>query len=73
MHLKRVLGTAGIGLFAIVWALVRAAEGDWAFYALACALAIATNLTIVEMSDRRPLATPAPAPQPETPRLSDHA
>jgi hypothetical protein len=73
MHLKRVLGTAGIGLFAIVWTLVQAAEGEWAFYALACALAVATNLTIMEMSNRRPEAASSSAPQPEASRLSEHA
>ena len=65
MHFKRVLGTAGIGLFAIVWALVQAAQGEWAFYALAGVLALATDLTIVEIFERRPGATPVAAGQTE--------
>ncbi len=61
MHFKRVLATAGIGLTAVVWTLMRAAQGDWSYYALAAVLTLATNLTIGELFDRRPQATPARA------------
>lgn len=50
---KRMLATAGLGLSSVVWAVAQAAQGDWEFYALAVALTVATNLTIVEMTDGR--------------------
>jgi hypothetical protein len=36
--------------------LVQAAEGDLAFYALAAVLTLVTNLSIVELSEKRPRA-----------------
>jgi len=50
---KRMLLTAGLGLSSVVWAVAQAAQGDWELYALAVALTVATNLTIVEMTDGR--------------------
>ena len=67
MPIKRVLGTAGVGLGLVVWALTQAAKGDWAFFALAGVLALATQLTIVEVFEKRPRAVVIPAPA----RLSD--
>ncbi len=46
----RTLAAAGVGLASVVWAVVQAAQGDWAFYALALALTVATNLTVAEIS-----------------------
>jgi hypothetical protein len=59
MPIKRVLGTAGVGLGTVVWALTHAAQGEWAFFALAGVLSLATQLTIVELFEKRPRAAAA--------------
>ncbi|MEZ5367095.1 MAG: hypothetical protein R2748_33355 [Bryobacterales bacterium] len=70
--MKRVLGTAGVGLSTVVWALSQAAKGEWAFFALAGVLALATQLTIGEMFERRPRAAVAPLLD-ESARLNEKA
>ena len=65
MQWKRVAGTAGLGLGTVVWALSQAAQGDWAFFALAGVLTLATNLTIVELFERRPREAAVRAEHPQ--------
>jgi hypothetical protein len=43
-----------LGLASVVWTVAQAARGDWEFYALAVVLTVATNLTVVEIVDKRP-------------------
>lgn len=72
MAIKRVLGTAGVGLSMVVWSLSQAAKGDWAFFALAGVLALATQLTIGEMFERRPRTAAAQVLDPAA-RLNEKA
>ena len=50
---RRMMATATLGLAAVVWAVVQAAQGDWGFYGLAVALTIATNLTVARVTQPR--------------------